>query len=186
MLDCYNINEDMKVLFLGSGYLTEDETCGYDELIFAVRKKYLLEWLNAISDHEVDEDEMERWLSEEYTSDNSYDLYIDAQNEKEIVFAAPVWNTNRMKYYEVSESLRCDGEYEEKVYCRTMDYKTAQKVYEKEKGVVMSDENFFLRNQSPEIGYDPGAGEMSLFYEDEDGNYYTLRLTSVEVEREGR
>lgn len=186
MIDCKNINEDMKVLFINSGYLTQDDSCGYDELIFAVRKKYLLKWLNAVSDHKVDEDEMERWLSEEYTSDDSHALYVDAKREKEIVFSAPVWNTNRMKYYEVSEFLRSDGEYEDKVFCRTMDYESAKEVYEKEKNAVIEDENFFLRGFEPEISSYPEGGEMSLHYEDEDGNYYTLQLTGVEVEKEGR
>lgn len=186
MLNSYSINEDMKVLFLCSGYLTEDGACGYDELIFAVRKKYLLEWLNAISDHEVNDDEMERWLSEEYTSDEAYDLYRDARTEREIVFAAPVWNTNRMKFYEVSESLRCDGEYEEKVYCRTMDFETAKVVYEKEKASVMAGDDFFLKGCKPKVESCPEAGEMSLEYEDEEGNYYTLKLMGIEVEKEGR
>lgn len=38
MINHDNLYDDLKVLFLSSGYLTEDEGCGYDELIFAVRK----------------------------------------------------------------------------------------------------------------------------------------------------
>lgn len=186
MINSDNLYDDIKVLFVCSGYLTEDEHCGYDELIFAVRKEYLLKWLNAVSDHEVDVDEMERWLREEYTSDDSHLIFTDAQREKEIVFAHPVWNTNRMKFYEVSESLQCDGEYEEKVFCRTMDYEKAKEVYEKEKESVLADEDFFMRDSKPEIENYPDAGEMSVSYDDEEGNYYILRLTGVEVEREGR
>ena len=108
MINVDNLYEDLKVLLVASGYFTEDDSCGYDEIIFAVRKSYLLQWLNDIADHEVSEDEMQRWLEEEYTSDNSYDLYLDAKMKDEIVFESPVWTTNRMVYYHVSEYFKCD------------------------------------------------------------------------------
>lgn len=185
MLDCDNIHDDLKVLFICNGYLTEDETCGYDELIFAVRKEYLLKWLNTIADHEITEDAMNNWLREEYTSDDSYALYQDAQREKEIVFAQPVWSS-RIKFYEVSESLRNNGEYEDSIFCRTVDYETAKAVYKKEKRAVLADKDFFLRDCKPEMRSFPEVGEMRLEYEDDEGNYYTLRLTGIEVEKEGR
>ena len=92
MLNQDNLHDDLKVLFVCSGYFTEEEECGYDELIFAVRKEYLLSWLNGVAYHEIDEDYMERWLREEYTSDDSYSLYQQAKHDEEIVFARPMWN----------------------------------------------------------------------------------------------
>ena len=187
MINVDNLYEDLKVLLVASGYFTEDDSCGYDEIIFAVRKSYLLQWLNDIADHEVSEDEMQRWLEEEYTSDNSYDLYLDAKMKDEIVFESPVWNTNRMIYYRVSEYLKCDGEYEEKVFIRTLDYDTAKKIYEEEKNKVMSDEDFFLKDCKPNIECWAEGGFMRISYEREDEpDEYLLELTQVEVEREGR
>ena len=73
MINHDNLYDDLKVLFLSSGYLTEDEGCGYDELIFAVRKDYLFEYLKG--DEIKTLEDMERWLREEYTSDDTYGLY---------------------------------------------------------------------------------------------------------------
>lgn len=186
MLDHDTLYDDLKVLFINSGYMTSDEGCGYDEYIFAVRKEYLLTWLKGIADHEIDERFMESWLREEYTSDDSYLLYQQAKQDKEIVFEKPIWNTRRAVHYEVCEALRNDGEEEERVFIRTRDYDTAKQAFEVERKKLLSDKSFFLKGEQPDVEQNFDNGYASIRYNDEDGNYYELYLHQVEVEEEGR
>lgn len=92
MINDDNLYDDLKVLFLDSSFVTDEDECGYDEIIFAVRKEYLFKWLKSVADHEIDEGFMENWLRNEYTSDDSYLIYEQALHDKEIVFARPMWN----------------------------------------------------------------------------------------------
>lgn len=186
MLDHDTLYDDLKVLFINSGYITSDEGCGYDEYIFAVRKDYLFKWLKGIADHEIDEQFMESWLREEYTSDDSYALYQQAQYDKEIVFEKPIWNTRRAVHYEVGEGLRNDGDEEERVFIRTRDYETAKQAFEVERDKLLADKSFFLKDEQPDVEQSFDSGYASIRYDDEDGNYYELYLHQVEVEEEGR
>lgn len=186
MLSSENINDDLKVLFLNSGYLTEDETCGYDELLFAVRKEYLLNWLKGVADHEIDEEFMENWLRNEYTSDDAYPLYQQARHDKEIVVEKRVWNARRALFYEVAESLRSNGDYEDKIYIRTFSYDTAKRVFEVEREKLLADEDFFLKDEERHEEIMLEFGSAKIEYENEDGDFYCLYMIQVEVEEEER
>ncbi len=184
MINHDNLYDDLKVLFLSSGYLTEDEGCGYDELIFAVRKDYLFEYLKG--DEIKTLEDMERWLREEYTSDDTYGLYQQAKQDGEIVFEKRMWNTRRAIFYEVGEGLRNDGDVEEKVYIRTFDFDTAKQAFEAERDRLFADEDFFLKDEEPDAEQNFNCGYASIRYENDDGDYYELYLHQVEVETEER
>ena len=186
MLNHDTLYDDLKVLFISSGYMTGDESCGYDEYIFAVRKEYLFKWLNGVADHEIDEQFMESWLREEYTSDDSYSLYQQAKHDKEIVFEKPIWNTRRAVYYEVGERLRCGLDDEEKVYIRTFDYDTAKQAFEVERDELFRDKDFFLKDEEPDAEQNFDNGYARIRYESDNGDFYELYLRQVEVEEEGR
>lgn len=184
MINRDNLYDDLKVLFLSSGYFTQDESCGYDELMFAVRKEYLFEYLK---DDEIKTiEDMERWLREEYTSDDTNMLYQQAKLEKEIVFEKPVWNHLRAVFYEIAEALRYDGDVEEKVYIRTFDYDTAKQAFEVERDKLLADENFFLKGEEPVAEQSFDYGYANIRYENDDGDYYELYLRQIEVEEDGR
>lgn len=184
MINHDNINDDLKVLFLSSSYLTQDKSCGYDELMFAVRKKYLFEYLE--DDGIKTLEDMERWLREDYTSNDTNMLYQQAKLENEIVFEKPIWNHLNAIFYEVAEALRCDGNVEEKVYIRTFDYYTAKQAFEIERDKLIADENFFLKDEEPDAEQNFDFGYASIRYENDDGDYYELYLRHIEVEENGR
>lgn len=184
MINHDNLYDDLKILFLSCGYLTEDESCGYDELMFAVRKDYLFD--NIKGEEIKNFDDMERWLREEYTSDDTNWLYQKAKFEKEIVFEKPIWDTRRAVFYEVGEGLRSSGEIEEMVYIRTFDYDTAKRAFEAERDKLLADEDFFLKDEEPNEEQCFDFGYALIRYENEDGDFYELYLHQVEVEVEAR
>jgi|InofroStandDraft_1065614.scaffolds.fasta_scaffold03884_26 hypothetical protein len=184
MINHENLYDDLKVLFLSSGYLTEDESCGYDELMFAVRKDYLFAYLK--SDEIKTLEDMEKWLREEYTSDDTYGLYQQAKQEGEIVFEKRVWNNRRAVFYEVGEGLRDGLEEEEKIYIRTFDYDTAKQAFEVERDRLLEDDSFFLKDEEPDAEQSFDFGYAKIRYENDDGDFYELYLRQVEVEEEGR
>lgn len=184
MINHENLYDDLKVLFLSSGYLTRDESCGYDELIFAVRRDYLFAYLK--NDEIRTLEDMEKWLREEYTSDDTYGLYQQAKQEGEIVFEKRVWNNRRAVFYEVGEGLRDGLEEEEKIYIRTFDYETAKMAYEKELAELLADKSFFLKDEEPDVEQNFDYGYARIRYTNDDGDYYELYLHQVEVEEEGR
>ena len=72
--------EDLKILYIDSWFITEDNaTCGYDDYVFAVRKKWLFDYMSEVADHEITEEWLENWLLAEYTSEDSFDVYRAAQ-----------------------------------------------------------------------------------------------------------
>lgn len=184
MINHDNLYDDLKVLFLSSGYLTEVESCGYDELMFAVRKDYLFAYLK--SDEIKTFEDMERWLREEYTSDDTYGIYQQAKQEGEIVFEKPIWNTRRAVFYEVGDGLRSGLEDEENIYIRTFDYGTAKQAFEAERDRLFADTDFFLKDEEPHEEYGFDYGYARVRYENDDGDYYELYLRQVEVETEAR
>lgn len=175
--------DDLKVLFISNGFMTEDEDCGYDDYLFAVRKQWLLE--NLKEDGIETEEDLERWLREEYTSDESYFLYQKALIEREIVFERPVY-CHHLKFYEVKERVHNEEENEERVFCRTMDYETAKRVYQEQYDKLMKDiaaGDFFMDGYEKEEECDPSNAIMSIeFHAGTEPLDYVLSLGGVEVE----
>lgn len=175
--------DDLKVLFISNGFMTEDEDCGYDDYLFAVRKQWLLE--NLKEDGIETEEDLERWLREEYIDDQSYILYQKALSEKEIVFEGPIY-CHHLKFYEVKEWVHNEGEETEKVFCRTMHYETAKRVYQKQYDALMKDiasGDFFMTGYEKEEECDPSNAVMSVeFHAEMEPLDYVLSLGGVEVE----
>lgn len=185
MLTIENQYEDLKILYMGSGYTTSDMNCGYDSYVFAVRKQYLLEWLKSITQDKADEDYMERWLREEYGSDDSYMFYVAAKEDDEIVFEGPVYpdgNVSRC-LYTVRDELRCDGEYEDQMYLQTTDVDEALKRFDEEVKKVnkrIADGEFFLKDVDGEERTRIADDLPALEFKDDEGNYYCLYVASSE------
>ena len=149
--------EDLKILYIDSWFITEDNaTCGYDDYVFAVRKKWLFDYMSEVADHEITEEWLENWLLAEYTSEDSFDVYRAAQGSGEIVFEGPVYQNEpvRRYLYTVRDELRNDGDYEDEVYLQTTDKEEALKRFDEEvekiKKKVEAGE-FFLQDVDGEV-----------------------------------
>lgn len=178
--------EDLKILYICSGYIAEDDAiCGYEEYIFAVRKKWLFDYMSAVADHEITEDWLENWLLAEYTSDDSYDIYNVAKAQGEIVFEGPAYQETPVRrcLYTVKDELRSDGDYEDEVYLQTTDKEEALKRFDEEvekiKKKVEAGE-FFLQDVDGEIRTRIADGMPILEFNDEDGDYYCLYVERTE------
>lgn len=156
MIDPKTQYEDLKVLFIGAGFVTEHEDeCDYDEYIFAVSKEWLRNQVMAMSDNpaeRITDDELQDWLQYDYSGDEAYLLYVDADAEGEIVFEGPVYNRGRhgaayRTLYTVKEQQFYDGDYEDQIFLQTTDLQEAMERYEKEKAAVdvnIAEDNFII------------------------------------------
>lgn len=178
--------EDLKILYIDSWFITEDNaTCGYDDYVFAVRKKWLFDYMSEVADHEITEEWLENWLLAEYTSEDSFDVYRAAQGSGEIVFEGPVYQNEpvRRYLYTVSDELRNDGDYEDEVYLQTTDKEEALKRFDEEvekiKKKVEAGE-FFLQDVDGEVRTRIEDWMPILEFNDEDGDYYCLYVERTE------
>lgn len=137
--------EDLKVLFMGAGFVTEHEDeCGYDEYMFAVRKEWLRDQLMKTSDNPakwITDEELNDWLKNEYAGDEAYSIYLQADGEGEIIFEGPVYKRGRhgaayRPLYTVKDKQLFDNDAEETIYLQTTDLSEAVKRYEQEKAEV--------------------------------------------------
>jgi hypothetical protein len=169
-----------------SGFVTSDEdNCGYEDYIFAVRKKWLLDYMNIVADHEVTEDWLDNWLLNEYTGDDSYEVYMAAEAQGEIIFEGPIYPKGKVCrcLYTVKEYLRNDGEDEDKVYLQTTNKEEALKRFDKEVEKVKKEiarGEFFLQDVDGEIRTRISDGLPALEFNDEDGDYYDLHVERTE------
>lgn len=178
--------EDLKILYIDSWFITEDNaTCGYDDYVFAVRKKWLFDYMSEVADHEITEEWLENWLLAEYTSEDSFDVYRAAQGSGEIVFEGPVYQNEpvRRYLYTVRDELRNDGDYEDEVYLQTTDKEEALKRFDEEvekiKKKVEAGE-FFLQDVDGEVRTRIEDWMPILEFNDEDGDYYCLYVERTE------
>jgi len=180
-----DIYDDLKMLLIESSFISDDEVCGYDEYQFTVRKDFLLKYLNSIADHEISEEAMEDWLRNEYTSDDSYQLYCAAKDLGEIISAGPVWR-GKMTFFEVREVIIDGNDVEETQIACTMDYDYAKRMFESRKDLTRRSiiaKQFFIRScgrQSTDIV--AIKDDMLLAYWNEENQRYTLTLKAVKVE----
>lgn len=178
--------EDLKILYMESGFVTSDEdNCGYDDYIFAVRKKWLLDYMNIVADHEVTEEWLNNWLLNEYTGDDSYEVYMAAAAQGEIIFEGPIYPKGKVCrcLYTVKEYLRNDGEDEDKVYLQTTNKEEALKRFDKEVEKVKKEiarGEFFLQDVGGEIRTRISDGLPALEFNDDDGDYYDLHVERTE------
>lgn len=177
-----DIYEDLKILIIDSSSITDAEYCGYEEYQFAVRKEYLLKWLNSVADHEITEDAMNDWLRNEYVNDDSFLLYKQAQAEDEIVFEGPVWG-KFLQYYEVTETVITKSETTERVVVKTMNFDRARDIYEYKR------EKNFAGCRDSVCETESGAAALNssgtLFQyrvSNRDEGVYILKLKVIEVE----
>lgn len=63
----------------------EDPDCDYDELVFYIPSDWLIKWLQENGYNISNQAEMKRWLSEEYTSEDSENIWNNAVNNNQIV-----------------------------------------------------------------------------------------------------
>lgn len=177
--------EDLKILYIQSGFMTDDDSnCGYEDYIFAVRKTWLFNYMSEVADHEITEEWLDNWLKEDYTSDDSYQVYMAAQVENEIVFEGPVFNDGPTKrcMYVVRDELRSDGDYEDEVYLQTTNKDEALERFEKEVKKVkkqVANGEFFIEGNG-ELRTRISDGLPALEFEDEDGDYYYLCVAKTE------
>lgn len=178
--------EDLKILYMESGFVTSDEdNCGYDDYIFAVRKKWLLDYMNIVADHEVTEEWLNNWLLNEYTGEDSYEVYMAAAAQGEIIFEGPIYPKGKVCrcLYTVKEYLRNDGEDEDKVYLQTTNKEEALKRFDKEVEKVKKEiarGEFFLQDVGGEIRTRISDGLPALEFNDDDGDYYDLHVERTE------
>lgn len=162
MINYVSQYEDLKVLFFGAGFVTDhEEECGYDEYIFAVRKEWLRDKLMAMSDNPakwITDDELKDWLMYNYSCDEAYALYGDADKENEIVFEGPVYNRGRhgaayRTLYTVREQQLYDGGAEDRTIYQTTDLSEAVECYKQEKAKVfknIEDDDFIIQDSKGE------------------------------------
>lgn len=78
-------NELVGLIVCAESFYEDDERKEFDELLFAVEKDWLINYLNT---HrywiEWDFEEVQRWLQDEYASDDSYEIFCDALLENAI------------------------------------------------------------------------------------------------------
>lgn len=181
-----DIYEDLKMLLIESGFVADDEVCGYNEYQFTVRKAFLLQYLNSIADHEITEDSMNDWLRNEYTSDDSYQLYREAKILGEVVSEGPVWQ-NEMTFFEVKEVVIDGNDVEEEKIIYTMDYGDAREAFDARRDLTkraIIAKQFFIRSdgrQSTDII--STKDDMLLAYWNDENQRYTLTLKAIKVER---
>lgn len=178
--------EDLKILYLESGFVTSDEAnCGYEDYIFAVRKKWLFDYMSMVADHEITEEWLDNWLLNEYTGDDSYQVYMAAELQGEIIFEGPIYPKGKVNrcLYTVRDELRTDGEYEDQMYLQTTNKEEALKRFDEEVKKVkkqIKDGDFFLQDVDGEIRTRIADGLPALEFEDEDGDYYYLYVERTE------
>lgn len=178
--------EDLKILHISSGYVTDDEAnCGYDDYIYAVRKKWLLDYMSAVADHAITEEWLNDWLLNDYTSEDSYDIYKEAKADKEIVFEGPVYQNKPVRrcVYRVRDELRYDGNYEDEVYLQTTYKDEALERFEREVAKIkkkIEAGEFFLQEVNGEISTRSTDGLPTLNFDDGEGEYYCLYVEREE------
>lgn len=75
----------LKALCVCSGYFGEDGDCDFDEVVFAVPKDWLIETCIREFEELKTPDEVQYWLENEYTSDESHIIFELAMAENQIV-----------------------------------------------------------------------------------------------------
>ena len=79
-------NELLGLVVCGESFYDDFYKQEFDELIFAVEKEWLINYLNEQSGRiEWDGDRVKEWLREEYTSDDSYPIFWKAMEDSAIV-----------------------------------------------------------------------------------------------------
>lgn len=68
-----------------SGYFGEEEDCDFDEVIFAVPAAWLVQTVVEEYEELKNKDDVQYWLQNEYTSDDSYWIFDKAMRENQIV-----------------------------------------------------------------------------------------------------
>lgn len=68
-----------------SGYLGEDEDCDFDEVVFAVPAAWLVQTVIREYDELKNKEDVQYWLQNEYTSDDSSWIFDKAMRENQIV-----------------------------------------------------------------------------------------------------
>ncbi len=178
--------EDLKILYLESGYIADDKhNCGYDDYIFAVRKRWLFDYMNFVADQEITEEWLDNWLLNEYTSDDSYEVYMAATAQSEIVFESPIYPKDKVRrcLYTVRDELRDDGEYEDQMYLQTTNKDEALKRFDEEVEKIkkqIAKGEFFLQDADGELRTRIADGLPALEFNDEDGNFYYLCVARTE------
>lgn len=72
-------NELLGLVVCAENFYDDYEKQEFDEIVFAVEKEWLINYLNAKSVRvEWDGDRVKAWLREEYTSDDSYEIFYAA------------------------------------------------------------------------------------------------------------
>lgn len=182
-----DIYEDLKVLLINSSYVDDEEVCGYDEYRFAVRKEYLLGWLNRVADHEITEAAMEDWLRNEYTSDESYLLWQAAKSEGEIIFESPVWGS-KITIFAVREIINDGDEREEEQLIYTTNYEEAKEVFlqraDKTEQSVIARQFFIPASGRERLKNTSSKGSLWLVYCNEADQSYALTLDVIKVKNE--
>ncbi len=179
--------EDIKVLLVNGNLIVGTEFSEDVDYIFAVRKEWLIDYLTENSNHPyrlVKDDELTHWLENEYTSEDSCEIYQAALFEGEVIFEGVknCGGTSKVErnIYIVKEESRCDGEVEEIVYLRTTDKDEALARYEQEKDSLLKDDNFFLKDITGEERTRLTDGLPQVEFRDDGGDYYCLFVHRAE------
>ena len=79
-------NELLALVVCADCFYDGDEKWEFDELIFAVEKAWLIDYLNENHDWiKWDEAVVQEWLQNEYTSEDSYPIFYEALSNNQIV-----------------------------------------------------------------------------------------------------
>jgi hypothetical protein len=79
-------NELIALIVCAESFYGDDERKEFDELLFAVEKDWLINYLNTYRDWiKWDFEEVQRWVQNEYASDDSHEIFCDALLENAIV-----------------------------------------------------------------------------------------------------
>ena len=79
-------NELIALIVCAESFYGDDERKEFDELLFAVEKDWLVDYLNK-QDNRINwnGEKVKEWLREEYTSDDSHEIFYDALLENAVV-----------------------------------------------------------------------------------------------------
>ena len=84
----FSEHPSLKALSVCSGFLGEDDDCDFNELVFAVPKDWLIEACKAEFEGIQTANDVQYWLENLYTSDESYIIFRLAMEENQIVVLA--------------------------------------------------------------------------------------------------
>lgn len=78
-------NELLGLVVCAENFYDDYEKQEFDEVVFAVEKEWLINYLNEKSLRvDWDGDRVKQWLIEEYTSDDSYEIFYAAMEDHAI------------------------------------------------------------------------------------------------------